>query len=312
MTVNGALPEAARRRAEREVLPTLRATPAEEATTWALYEVSFRAAPGFALARRRLWSGDIALEFRGASGERLLLRQVYPGELALQRRSLEGWLDAYPFPEHRRWRRAGARQEPWRHGARPELSGLQRLGWKRLPAPLGACAPRRTRALAAHDRALDRLLIVEHGGRSEPPEAACVAALEGMNAAVRPGVAGPAAAPRGDAARDAAVRGRPQRLPPVRQEEREGKLCVTVRFRRPAWQRALGAEALCERTFGLDAFGRAVYESCDGRRTVAEIVRHFAAAQRLSLPEAELAVTRFLRTLIAKGLVAMAMEREGR
>lgn len=114
---------------------------------------------------------------------------------------------------------------------------------------------------------------------------------------------------RDPAARNAAMKGRPHRTPPVRTEEKNGKLYVTVRFRRPGWQRILGADDTCERTFGLDAYGRCVYEGCDGKRTVEEVVRRFAETNRVSPPESEMAVTKFMRTLLAKGLVAMELER---
>ena len=111
------------------------------------------------------------------------------------------------------------------------------------------------------------------------------------------------------AARQAALKGRPHPLPPVRQEEKNGKLYVTVRFQRPGWQRILGADGTCERTFGLDLYGRRVYESCDGKRTAEEIVGRFAAATHISLAEAEMVVTKFMQTLLAKGLIAMEMDR---
>lgn len=110
--------------------------------------------------------------------------------------------------------------------------------------------------------------------------------------------------------RRAAFRARPRINPPVRTARRDGKLYVTVRFQRPAWQRILGADARCERTFGLDAYGQDVYRWCDGRRTVEEVVRVFAEKTRISVPEAEMCVTRFLRTLLAKGLIVMEMEKQ--
>ncbi len=109
--------------------------------------------------------------------------------------------------------------------------------------------------------------------------------------------------------RQAALDARPHAAPPVRTERRDGKLYVTVKFRRPSWQRWLGADALCERTFGLDAHGQDVYQWCDGTRTVQDVVRRFAGKNRISLPEAELNVTRFLRTLLTKGLIVMEMEK---
>jgi hypothetical protein len=115
------------------------------------------------------------------------------------------------------------------------------------------------------------------------------------------------------AQRQASLAGVPFRLPPVRQEEKNGKLYVTILYERPRWQRVLGADRECQRTFGLDMYGRSVYECCDGRRPVRQIVRQFAEQACVSVPEAEHAVTTFLRTLLSKGLVAMKMERvEGR
>ena len=111
------------------------------------------------------------------------------------------------------------------------------------------------------------------------------------------------------AARNAAMRGRPLQSPPVRTEEKDGKYYVTIRFLRPRWQRVLGADETCERSFGLDAYGRIVYDFCDGKRTVEQIVKRFAGKVHVSLPEAEMAVTKFMQTLMKKGLVVMEMDR---
>jgi hypothetical protein len=111
------------------------------------------------------------------------------------------------------------------------------------------------------------------------------------------------------AQRKAALDGVPIRLSAVRQEEKSGKLYVTILYDRPRWQRVLGANRECERKFGLDAYGRRVYESCDGQRPVRQIIRQFAEQTSVSVPEAEMAVTKFMRTLLSKGLVAMKMEK---
>jgi len=62
----------------------------------------------------------------------------------------------------------------------------------------------------------------------------------------------------------------------------------------------------------LDALGREVYDTADGSRTVKTIARDFAASHKISVAEAELAVTTFLRTLMRKGLIAMLVEPEGK
>ena len=108
--------------------------------------------------------------------------------------------------------------------------------------------------------------------------------------------------------RDAAMDARPIVTPPARTEEKENKLYVTVRFVRPRWQRFLGADEACERSFGLDTYGRIVYESCDGKRNVKQVIAHFAKKVHVSLPEAELAVTKFMQILMKKGLIVMEMD----
>lgn len=108
--------------------------------------------------------------------------------------------------------------------------------------------------------------------------------------------------------RDQALAAMPVKAPPVKTERKGEKLYVTVRFERPGWQRLLGADRTCRRTFGLDPYGQEVYEACNGRTAVRAIVERFAAGHHLSAPEAELAVTTFLKTLMSKGLIGMAVE----
>ena len=106
--------------------------------------------------------------------------------------------------------------------------------------------------------------------------------------------------------REQALSGRPVRLPFIRREPREdGGMKVTVRFDRPGWQRRLGATGDIHRTFGMDPYGREVYEACNGEADVRAIVKEFARRHRISVAEAEVSVTAFLRTLVTKGLVAI-------
>jgi hypothetical protein len=111
------------------------------------------------------------------------------------------------------------------------------------------------------------------------------------------------------AARERAMRAVPHQAPTLRREEKEKKLYVTVQFQRVRWQRLLGAERLCERTFGLDRYGRFVYESCNGKRSVRAIIKGFAKEMRVSVSEAEMAVTKFMQTLLSKGVIVMEMEK---
>ena len=109
--------------------------------------------------------------------------------------------------------------------------------------------------------------------------------------------------------RKAAMDAVPHKAPPLKREEKEGKLYVTIHFQRPVWQRFLGADDICDRTFGLDPYGRQVYESCDGKQSVRQIIARFAKRTHVSQTDAELAVTQFMRTLLTKGLIVMEMEK---
>jgi hypothetical protein len=86
---------------------------------------------------------------------------------------------------------------------------------------------------------------------------------------------------------------------------KDGGLNVTVELERPRWQVMLGADATAERTFGLDPYGKCVYELCNATRSVKQIIKDFARKQSLSRAEAELSVTAFLKTLMSKGLIVM-------
>ncbi len=110
--------------------------------------------------------------------------------------------------------------------------------------------------------------------------------------------------------RPAALSARPRRLPVIRREELEDNgLKVTVELTRPRWQQFLGTPADFNRSFVLDSFGREVYEACNGNKDVAAIVRDFSKAHNVSIAEAELSVSTFLKTLMSRGLVAMLMGR---
>ena len=109
--------------------------------------------------------------------------------------------------------------------------------------------------------------------------------------------------------RETAMTGFPVQLPAKRQEEKNGKFYVTIEFRRPRWQQVLGADAVCERTFGLDAYGREVYEACDGQTNVNRIITKFARNHKISIAEAEVAVSTFLKTLMQRGMVGIEMKK---
>jgi hypothetical protein len=63
-----------------------------------------------------------------------------------------------------------------------------------------------------------------------------------------------------------------------------------------------------EKNFELDYFGSEIYDACNGQIDVQTVIKKFAAAHNLSWAEAEIAVTKFLRTLMSRGLIVMLMD----
>lgn len=107
---------------------------------------------------------------------------------------------------------------------------------------------------------------------------------------------------------------RPVALPVHFSERREdGGLDLSVAFPVPRWHRMMGAkEAVYHKKFQLDRYGAEVYRACDGTRSVRSIVREFAEHNDLSLAEAEVSVTAFLKMLIQKRLVHVALQENER
>lgn len=108
--------------------------------------------------------------------------------------------------------------------------------------------------------------------------------------------------------REKALSGVPKKLPFIKQEVKGDKLYVTVELQRPMWQRALGADKLCARSFGLDSYGQEVYQACGEDKNVKTIIDNFAEKHKISVPEAEVAVTTFLTTLMSKSLIYVEVD----
>lgn len=93
-------------------------------------------------------------------------------------------------------------------------------------------------------------------------------------------------------------------------ELEDGGVRLTVLFESSRWQRFMGAPKEYERNYDLDALGREVYELCNGRNRVRDIIKHFIEVHHLTPPEAERAVTMYLKTLVGKGVVNVAVSKE--
>lgn len=88
-----------------------------------------------------------------------------------------------------------------------------------------------------------------------------------------------------------------------------GEIRVELTLRYTGWCGLL-ARALKPRTarrYVLDGIGREVYEAIDGVRTFEQLADAFAARHQLTFLEASGLLAQYYRTLIARGLVAVAL-----
>lgn len=110
--------------------------------------------------------------------------------------------------------------------------------------------------------------------------------------------------------REQSLAARPEKVPVIRREEiKDGGLKLTVELTPSRFLGFIGGSGKVQRTFELDALGREVYEDCDGRADVRKIVNNFAAKHKVSIAEAEISVTAFLKTLLSKHVIAIAIDR---
>jgi len=102
---------------------------------------------------------------------------------------------------------------------------------------------------------------------------------------------------------------RPYHLPGIRtQTEDDSTIKVNIHFQRSGWQKWLGAPAEYDKQFELDSLGTEVFSACDGQTSVSKIIKRFAASHHLNTAEAEIAVTKYLKTLMAKRIIGMAVD----
>jgi len=103
---------------------------------------------------------------------------------------------------------------------------------------------------------------------------------------------------------------RPVRNAAATATERDDAASIAVRTRRPGWlvpPLSWIVPHRPTRTCHLDRLGTEVWHQCDGERTVEAIVDAFAEQHRLTFHEARVAVTSYLRSLVQRGALAVAL-----
>lgn len=82
-------------------------------------------------------------------------------------------------------------------------------------------------------------------------------------------------------------------------------LRLKVPLKSTRWSGWLGLPEGATKTFELDALGAFIWNNCDGKTTVQQMIQRLAKERRLTLREVEVATLQFLQTLTRKGLVGM-------
>ena len=93
--------------------------------------------------------------------------------------------------------------------------------------------------------------------------------------------------------------------------EENGNVVVKVANVRPRWMvppLRWMVPFRPERTIHLDTLGTRVWELCDGKRTVEEVVDMFAKRHALTFHEARVSVASYMKELISRGALVVVME----
>ncbi len=106
----------------------------------------------------------------------------------------------------------------------------------------------------------------------------------------------------------------PNQAARIVREELDGSLTLAVPTLKPSFIRGLFSWLIRppkERLTVLDPMGTAIWKSCDGVRTVEQIVEKFAIRNRLSFHESRVSLTGYVTSLLRRGVLAVAVDPSG-
>lgn len=93
--------------------------------------------------------------------------------------------------------------------------------------------------------------------------------------------------------------------------DQDGGAKLTVPLKPMRWTGAIfRLPAGATKTFELDELGLFIWNSCDGKTSVGQMIRRLARERKLTLREVEVATLQFLQTLIRKGLIGVPVKKD--
>jgi hypothetical protein len=112
-----------------------------------------------------------------------------------------------------------------------------------------------------------------------------------------------------DVSRGDALAARPVRAEASISRDESGGAKVKVELKGPRWGGWLfKMPAGATKTYELDELGLFVWDACDGKTSVQQVIRKLAKQYNLNLREAEVATVKFLQMLTSKGLIGITLK----
>src|SRR5262245_36963879 len=112
-----------------------------------------------------------------------------------------------------------------------------------------------------------------------------------------------------DLSRGEALAARPVRADASVCRDEAGGAKVKVELKGPRWGGWLfKMSAGATKTYELDELGLFVWDACDGKTSVQQLIRKLAKQYSLNLREAEVATVKFLQMLMTRGLIGMTLK----
>ena len=115
---------------------------------------------------------------------------------------------------------------------------------------------------------------------------------------------------KGDLTRQDALGAKPEQLVKAKiQVTEDGGAKLTIPLQTTRWTGMIfRLPENATKTFELDELGLFIWNSCDGKTSVQQMIRQLSQQRRLTLREVEVATLQFLQTLIRKGLIGVQVK----
>ncbi|MFH1823790.1 MAG: PqqD family protein [Candidatus Firestonebacteria bacterium] len=105
---------------------------------------------------------------------------------------------------------------------------------------------------------------------------------------------------------------KPLRNPTLKVSEKNGEVFITLERKQGGWVNILSKIFFMpkEKTVVLDKIGSEIWNLCDGRRRVCDIVNYIVENHKLSNIEAETSLLEYLKQLVKRGIIGLEISKK--